>query len=232
MNRKILVIEDNSATLETVSLAFEFRWPGAVILSTDKGTTGVELVEKESPDMVILDLGLPDIDGIKVLQDIRLFSDVPIIILTARTGDGYVVHGLEMGADDYITKPFDPMELLARVKNVLRRTRMPQLRGAQSKIAGGSLTIDLGAKQVTLDDKPIALTATEWTLLSELMRNEGRVVTQEQLAERLWGESAYEVPSTIRSYIARLRDKLDDNAQNPRIILTSHGTGYRFVRPR
>lgn len=229
---KVLVIEDDTAVVEAVSLAFEFRWPGAILLPTDKGTRGVELVEEESPDVVILDLGLPDIDGIKVLQNIRLFSDVPIIVLTARVENGSVVQGLEVGADDYITKPFDPMVLLARVKSVLGRTRMPQLRGTQSKIAGGNLTIDLAAKEVTLDDESVALTATEWTLLSELMRNEGRVVTREELAERLWGESAYEVPSTIRSYIARLRAKLGDNPQNPSIILTEHGTGYRFVRPR
>ncbi len=228
---KVLVIEDDPATVEMLSLAFEFRWPESILISTDKGIKGAELVEKESPNVVILDLGLPDMDGIEVLREIRQFSNVPVIILTARTEDSAVVRGLELGADDYVTKPFDSMVLLARVKSVLGRTEMPQLRGTQSKVSADSLVIDLAARQVTVNGTPVALTATEWTLLSELIRNEGRVVTQERLAERLWGENTLEISSTIRSYVARLRIKLDDNPQSPKIILTERGTGYRFVRP-
>jgi len=228
---KVLIIEDDAATVEMISLAFEFRWPESILLSTDKGIKGAELVEKESPNVVILDLGLPDIDGIEVLREIRQFSNVPVIILTARTEDSAVVRGLELGADDYVTKPFDSMVLLARVKSVLGRTGMPQLRGTQSRVSADGLVIDLAARQVTVNDTPIALTATEWTLLSELIRNEGRVVTQERLAERLWGESTLEISSTIRSYVARLRIKLGDNSQSPKIIVTERGTGYRFVRP-
>lgn len=229
---KVLVVEDDPAIVEIVSLAFEFRWPGWVLSSTDSGVKAVEMVETELPDVVILDLGLPDIDGIEVLQEIRRFSNVPVIILTARTGDSDVVRGLETGADDYVTKPFDSMVLLSRVRNALGRTHMPQLRGEQHRIDAVRLTIDLSAHIVALDNKPVALTATEWTLLSELVRNEGRLVTQEKLAERLWGESAFEAQSTIRSYVARLRTKLGDDPQNPRIILTERGTGYRFLRPR
>ncbi len=228
---KVLLIEDDPATVESVSLAFELRWPDTTFLSTGKGGEAAELVEKESPDVVILDLGLPDIDGMEVLHEIRRFSDVPVVILTGRTGDTDIIKGLEDGAEDYVTKPFNPMVLLSHVKSVLGRTHMPGLRGEQSRIIVGSLTIDLAARQVTLDDKRVALTATEWTILAELVRNEGRVVTQEQLAERLWGESVYEA-TTLRSYIAHLRAKLGDNPQNPSIILTERGTGYRFVRPR
>ena len=229
---KVLLVEDDPAIVEIVSLAFEFRWPGWVLSSTDSGVKAVEMVETELPDVVILDLGLPDTDGIEVLQEIRRFSNVPIVILTARTEDSAVVRGLETGADDYVTKPFDSMVLLARVKNALGRTHMPQLRGEQRRIDAVRLTIDLSAHIVTIDNKPVALTATEWKLLSELVRNEGRLVTQEQLAERLWGENAFEAQSTIRSYVARLRTKLGDDPQNPRIILTERGTGYRFIRPR
>jgi len=228
---KVLIIEDDPATVEMVSLAFEFRWPESILLSTDKGIKGAELVEKESPNVVILDLGLPDMDGIEVLREIRQFSNVPVIILTARTKDSDVVRGLELGADDYVTKPFDSMVLLARVKSVMGRTEMPQLRGTQSRVSAGGLVIDLAARQVTVNGTPVALTATEWTLLSELILNEGRVVTQERLADRLWGESTLEISSTIRSYVARLRIKLGDNPQSPKIILTERGTGYRFVRP-
>ena len=228
---RVLIIEDDPATVEMVSLAFEIRWPEATLMSTAKGIEGIELVEKESPDVVVLDLGLPDIDGMKVLRDIRQFSDVPLIILTARTEDSAIVQGLEWGADDYVTKPFDSMVLLARVKNVLGRTWMPQLRGNQGRIAGGGLVIDLAARQAIVNGNPVALTATEWTLLSELVRNEGRVLSQQRLAERLWGEGPVESSSAIRSYISRLRTKLGDNPQNPRIILTEYGAGYRFMRP-
>jgi len=229
---KVLIIEDDQATVEMVALAFEFRWPEATLVSTAKGAEGAELVEKESPDVVVLDLGLPDVDGMDVLREIRQFSDVPVIILTGRTEESAIVRGLEWGADDYVTKPFDAMVLLARVKNVLRRTQMPELRGDQGRIAGDRLFIDLAARRVTVDGNPVALTATEWKLLSELVRNEGRVVSQERLAERLWGENAVEVASTIRSYIARLRTKLGDHPQAPKIILTEYGSGYRFVRPK
>ena len=229
---KVLIVEDDPATVEMVSLAFQFRWPEASLVSTASGHEGVELVEKELPDVVILDLGLPDIDGIEVLREIRGFSDVPVIILTGRSENSAVVQGLEYGADDYVTKPFDSMVLLARVKSVLGRTRIPELRGSRSRIAGSSLTIDSAARQVTVNGTPVALTATEWMLLSEFVRNEGRVLSHQQLAERLWGDNAVMSPSTIRSYITRLRAKLGDDPQNPRIILNEYGIGYRFVRPR
>lgn len=229
---KVLVIEDDQATIDSISLAFEFRWPEASIVSTAKGDEGAELVEKEAPDVVILDLGLPDVDGMEVLREIRQFSDVPVIILTGRTESESVVKGLELGADDYVSKPFDFMVLLARVKSVLRRTTMPEFKGDQGRIAGGGLLIDLSARQVSLNSDPVRLTATEWTLLTELLRNEGRVVSQERLAERLWGESTVASSSTIRSYITRLRAKLGDSIELPKIILTERGSGYRFVRPR
>lgn len=231
---KVLIIEDDPATVEMVSMAFEFRWPEAVLVSIAKGVQGAELVEKESPNVVILDLGLPDMDGIEVLREIRQFSEVPVIILTARGESSDVVRGLELGADDYVTKPFDAMVLLARVKSVLGRTEMPQLRGTQSRVSASGLVIDIAARQVVVNDSPVALTATEWTLLSEMVRNEGKVVTQERLAEKLWGESSLEmeISATIRSYIARLRTKLGDNPQSPQTILTERGSGYRFVRPK
>ncbi len=229
---KVLIIEDDPTTVEMVSLAFQFRWPDSVLLSTGKGDKGAELVEKESPDIVILDLGLPDIDGIKVLREIRQFSDVPVIILTARTEDGAIVQGLELGADDYVTKPFNSMVLLARVKSILGRTIMPQIRGAQPRLSAAGLVIDLAARSCELNGKPVALTATEWTLLSELARNEGRVVSPQRLADRLWGGDMVESESAIRQYISRLRAKLGDNPQAPTIILTERGTGYRFIRPR
>ncbi len=229
---KVLLIEDDQATVESVSLAFELRWPGTTFLCTSKGGEGVELVDKESPDVVVLDLGLPDIDGMQVLHEIRQFSDVPVVILTGRTGDTDIIKGLEDGAEDYVTKPFNPMVLLSHVKSVLGRTRMPELRGNQARVDSEELTIDVASRRVTVKGKPVALTATEWVLLSELVRNESRVVSQQRLADRLWGADMVESESAIRQYISRLRAKLGDNPQAPTIILTEYGTGYRFVRPR
>lgn len=229
---KVLLIEDDPATVESVSLAFELRWPGTTFLCTGKGGEGVELVEKESPDVVVLDLGLPDIDGMQVLHEIRQFSDVPVVILTGRTGDTDIIKGLEDGAEDYVTKPFNPMVLLSHVKSVLGRARMPELRGNQARVDGKELSIDVASRRVTVRGKPVALTATEWVLLSELVRNESRVVSQQRLADRLWGADMVASESAIRQYISRLRTKLGDNPQAPTIILTEYGTGYRFMRPR
>ncbi len=228
---KVLIIEDDPATAESVSLAFQLRWTDATFLSTGRGREGIELVEKESPDVVILDLGLPDIDGMQVLREIRQFSNVPIVILSGRTGDSDIIKGLESGAEDYVTKPFNPMVLLSHVKSVLGRTRMPELRGNQARVDGKELSIDLASRRLTVRGKPVALTATEWVLLSELVRNEGRVVSQQRLADRLWGGDMVESESAIRQYISRLRAKLGDNPQAPTIILTEYGTGYRFIRP-
>lgn len=229
---KVLIIEDDVATIDAVSLAFEFRWPEASIIFTTKGDEGAGLVERETPDVVILDLGLPDVDGMDVLRRIRQFSDVPVVILTGRVESQSVVRGLELGADDYVSKPFEPMVLLARVKSVLRRTSMPELKGDEGRLAGNGLLIDLAARQASVGGEPIRLTATEWVLLTELVRNEGRVVSGEKLAQRLWGGTVPDDASTIRKYVSRLRAKLGDNPANPRLILTVHGSGYRFIRPR
>lgn len=229
---KVLIVEDDPATVETISLAFELRWSGTEVISTALGAEAAQLVEKESPDAVILDLGLPDEDGFKVLPEIRRFSDVPVIIVTCRGDQISVIKGLELGADDYITKPFDPMVLLSRVKSVLRRTSMPELMGNGGVVSGGNLVIDLAARRVTVDGNPVSLTATEWKLLSYLVRNEGRVVSQQTLAERLWEDEALEDTASIRKYISRLREKLGDDPHAPKVLLTEHGIGYRFVRPR
>ncbi len=229
---KVLLIEDDPATVESVSLAFELRWPDTTFLYTRKGGEGVALVEKESPDVVILDLGLPDIDGMEVLHEIRQFSDVPVVILTGRTGDTDIIKGLEDGAEDYVTKPFNPMVLLSHVKSVLARTNMPELRGNLARIVGSELIIDLAARRVSVKGKPVSLTASEWVLLSEFVRNEGRVVSHQRLADRLWGGEAFVDTSALRVYISRLRAKLGDDPEMPRIITSERGSGYRFIRPR
>ncbi len=228
---KVLLIEDDPATVESVSLAFELRWPDTTFLSTGKGGEAAELVEKESPDVVILDLGLPDIDGMEVLHEIRQFSDIPVVILTGRTGDTDIIKGLESGAEDYVTKPFNPMVLLSHVKSVLGRTHMPELRANEARIVGAEFNIDLASRRVIVKGKPVSLTASQWVLLSELVRNEGRVVSQQRLADRLWGGEAFVDTSALRTYISRLRAKLGDDPKVPRLITSERGSGYRFIRP-
>ena len=230
---KALLIEDNQEIVSTVSLTFKLRWPDAVLLSSDKGAEGIAMTETESPDIIILDINLPDMEGFEVLKQIRLFSDVPIIILTIRETEVDKVMGFEMGADDYITKPFSPLDLLARVKAVLRRAGMPQSGGEDvPPFTAANLTVNFTTREVYLSDKRMHLTPTEYKLLCQLVRNEGRTVTQQALRQQVWGNTEYVDPSTIKKYIYQLRTKLSDTSDPPQIILNERGIGYKFVKPK
>jgi len=184
---KVVIIEDQAELVEAVSMCFELRWPDVIILSTGEGIKGLELIEAESPDVVILDLGLPDIDGFEVLRQIHLFSDVPIIVLTVRNQKMDIVRGLELGADDYITKPFDHIEFLARVKAVLRRTSMPQLKRNTEPFQSGKLRIDFDTQEVSLGGEKMKLTPIEYNLLQHLAKNAGHVISHHALLDRVWG---------------------------------------------
>ena len=228
---KVLIIEDSPDITETISLCFELRWPGAKIISTTEGKKGITLAETESPDVIILDLGLPDIDGLEVLKEIRSFSDVPIIIVTVRSDEIDRVKGLELGADDYLTKPFSHMELLARIKAVLRRTRMPELKTNEGSFHSSRLNIDFATRTVTVDGKPVKLTPTEYDLLRYLVMNEGTVLTHRALLEKVWGEEYTDSPEYLKVYAQRLRNKLEEDPSNPKLIISERGVGYKFVRP-
>ena len=228
---KVLVIEDDPGIIEVVSLCFQLRWSGTSLASAATGNKGVELVETESPDVVILDIGLPDMDGYQVLREIRRFSDVPVIMLTVRSEDTHVAKGLELGADDYITKPFSHIELIARVQAVLRRTQGLSVTDEERPFTSGKLSIDFGRNEVVLDGKPIKLTSTERKLLYHLIRNEGRILSHESLLGKVWGESYVDARDLLRVHIQHLRQKLGDNTESPNIIVTEHGMGYKFVRP-
>jgi two-component system KDP operon response regulator KdpE len=223
------VIEDNREIIEAVSLCFELRWPGAIMTSATEGEKGVEMVETESPNIVILDLGLPDIDGFEVLRQIRAFSNIPLIILTVRSGEMEKVKGLELGADDYILKPFAPAELLARVKAVLRRSQMPELRGDEKLIIAGKLSINFATREIMREGKPIKLTPTEYNLLYQLARNAGRVLTHQTLLEKVWGSEYMDSAEYLKVYIQRLREKLEEDPSNPKMLLSERGVGYLFV---
>lgn len=224
---KVLIIEDDKEIVDAITLAFQIRWPEAKVVSTRLGKKGVELVETENPDIVILDLGLPDISGFEVLSQTRLFSHVPIIILTVRADEADVVKGLEWGADDYILKPFRQLELLARVKALIRR----QTPTEEESLTSGPLRLEATSGQLHLDGKEIALTITESRILAHLMRNSGHVVTHSSLAEAVWGNDYPGAADSLKVHIRRLREKIESNPSQPKLILTKAGVGYFLSRP-
>jgi len=223
---KVLLIEDDKEIIDAISLAFRIRWPEADVVSTRLGQKGYELVESESPDIVILDLGLPDISGFEVLRQIRLFSKVPTIILTVRSDEADVVKGLEWGADDYIVKPFRQLEFLARVKALIRR----QAPSEEESLVHGPLRLDTIARQLYYGGKEINLTVTENHILSHLMRNAGRVVTHSSLAEAVWGDDYPGSADSLKVHIRRLREKIEEDPGRPAFILTRTGVGYFLAK--
>lgn len=229
---KVLVIEDREEVAENVCLCLKLAWSPVSIIVTADGDKGIDLAETESPDIVILSLELPDMDGFDLLKQIRSFSDVPIIVLTAKEAEMDKVKALEIGADDYITRPFSAIDLIARVKAVLRRATMPQLRANQySTFVSGNLTINFATHDVFVSGEPVKLTPIEYNLLCNLVRNEGRVLSHRFLLEKTWGSDYIDDTSSLKKYIYRLRIKLKEN-QNPKpMLITERGIGYKFLRP-
>ena len=228
---KVVVIDDSPEITEVVSLCFQLRWSGTELSSAETGTKGLELVESVKPDIVILDVGLPDMEGFEVLREIRRFSQVPIIMLTVRGEDTDVAKGLELGADDYITKPFSHIELVARVQAVLRRVKGMPTTSNEKPFVSGKLSVDFASNEVRVDGAPVKLTSTESRLLYLLVRNDGHLVSHENLLTKVWGESYADARDLLRVHIQHLRQKLGDSVDSPTIIVTEHGMGYRFVRP-
>jgi two-component system response regulator VicR len=224
---KVLIIEDDREIVEIITLAFEIRWPGVTLVNTHLGNKGIELVESENPDVIILDLGLPDTNGFDVLKEIRTFSDIPVMILTVRGEESDVVKGLEWGADDYMVKPFRQLELLSRVKALTRRSTNIN---RDKAIVHGDLNYNPSVRQLFRGDHEIMLTRTEGTILYQLMRNAGQVVTHSGLAEAVWGEDYPDAVDSLRVYIRRLREKIENNPDNPEIIITKTGVGYMLAK--
>ncbi len=228
---KVLVIEDDPGIVEVVSLCFQLRWSGATLLSATTGASGIHMVESESPDVLILDIGLPDMDGYQVLREVRRFSDVPVIMLTVRGEDTSVAKGLELGADDYITKPFSHIELIARVQAVLRRSQGLSVSEEERPFNYGRLSVDFARNEVFVSGRPVKLTSTERKLLYHMIRNEGRVLSHETLLAKVWGDTYMDARDLLRVHIQHLRQKLEDDAESPSVIVTEHGMGYKFVKP-
>ena len=227
---RLLIIEDDPIISETVTICFSLRWPEAEIVATDSGENGLKLATAQAPDVIILDVGLPGMDGYETLRRLRSITDAPAILLTARSGDVSKVKGLEWGADDYITKPFSHIELMARVRAVLRRTvaaSPEQSRGNYINEAAG-LEIDLDSRSVTRHGQAISLAPLEYSLLYHLTNNEGRVMTHKALLTKVWGQEYVQEVDYLKVYIRRLRTKLNDDPQNPELVHTERGVGYIF----
>jgi two-component system KDP operon response regulator KdpE len=228
---KLLVVDDEPDVVESVRLGFTLQWRDVDVLGAGRGEEALDVIEQERPDIVLLDIGLPDIDGFEVLRQVRAFSDVPVLMLTARDDAMDKVKGLELGADDYVTKPFNHLELMARVKAVLRRLEMPPPASRAPSFRSGPLEVDFARHEARLDGKRLDLTPTEFRLLYHLVRNVGHVLAHTTLLAKVWGREYVDEVDYVRVYIRRLRDKLGDNPEAPRFIATERGLGYRFLPP-
>jgi DNA-binding response OmpR family regulator len=225
---RILVVDDDLGLQKLARVNLESR--GYQVSTASDGEAALRCFEEEDPALVILDVMMPGLDGFETCRRIRASSDVPIVMLTAKDQEEDVVRGLECGADDYVTKPFSVDILIARVKAVLRRTKFPE-EMPQPSLRSGDLVIDFEQHRVTVVGEEVGLTATEFKLLSLLTRNAGRVLTQDQLLERIWGWEYRGERHILQVAVARLRQKIGDDPHNPKYIVTKVGIGYTFVKP-
>jgi len=220
----VLVVDDEHRYRELLEMNLGRR--GYRVLQAADGLSAINAVEQETPDLVILDLKLPDIDGYEVCRRIREYSNVPIIMLTAKAEPQEKVRGLSTGADDYITKPFSAEELLARVAAVLRRTEVARGDVGAESFRCGALRIDYAQHRVTVADREIPVTPGEYRLLTVLAANAGRVVVQEEILRRVWGEGYSTATALLQTAVRRLRTKIEDEPAEPRYVLTKRGIGY------
>ena len=226
MTTTVLVVEDEAKLRDLLRSYFERE--GMVVLSTASGSEAIDLAERGRPDLVVLDLGLPDVPGEDVAQDLRSFMDVPILMLTAKASESDRIRGLELGADDYMTKPFSPRELVLRAQAILRRGRDASPHGDRFSFGDGALVIDEARREVLLDGNRVDLTPTEWGLLTALATTPGRVYSRFELINRTRGYEFEGYERTIDSHVKNLRRKIESDPGSPRIIETVLGAGYRL----
>jgi DNA-binding response OmpR family regulator len=226
VRRQILVVDDEERMVRFIRMNLEHD--GYQVMEALNGKQAIDKL-RDTPDLILLDVMMPDLDGFEVLETVRQVSNVPVIMLTAKGEEDDRVRGLELGADDYITKPFSPRELVSRVKAVLRRTE-----GATGSMHGlievdERLRIDFDRREIWLEGKLVKLRPTEYRLLYHLVQNAGWVVSHDQLLQKVWGYEYRDEPHYVRLYINYLRQKLEKDPSDPRYILTERGVGYRFV---
>ena len=229
---KILIVDDDHDLLEALGLGLQLQWPGVDIITAKDGDAALTRFFEDVPDVVLLDVGLPRLDGFQVLRKIRQVSDTPVLMLTARGEELDKVRGLEIGADDYVTKPFSPLELLARIKAVLRRTDLPPPARAAASFRADDLTVNFDSQEVRKGEQAVSLSAIEYRLLYQLVRNAGHIVPRETLLARVWGDEYRDQTDYLKVYVNRLRTKIEDDPERPKLILTERGLGYRFARSR
>ena len=219
----IVIIDDESQIRKILSITLESN--GFKVIEAENGKDGIILVATSHPQLVILDLGLPDRDGLTVLKELRTWTNIPVIILSVRNSEEDIVKALDIGADDYLTKPFNTSELLARIRANIRRT----IQSEESTVfINGNLKIDLAARIVKKDKEEIKLTNTEYLLLVLLAKNVDKVLTHRFILKEIWGPSAVENSQYLRVFIGQLRKKIEDDYSNPNYIITESGVGYRM----
>jgi DNA-binding response OmpR family regulator len=229
---KVLIADHERDVVDILTLTLSMHWQGCEIAAASNGEEAVSLYFSELPDLVIVDIGLPRMSGFEVCRRLRQISDVPILMLSSTGGEMDRVRGLELGADDYIGKPFSPLELVARARAVMRRSRLTPLASAARIVVDEDLTVDLENRRVEVRGEEVRLTPTEFRLLSHLVSNAGRILSHKTLLGKAWGRQYESAVQMLKVQIARLREKLGDSAQNPRYIFTERGAGYRFAKPK
>ena len=227
-SHKILVIDDEPEIIRAVRLTITLQAPAWQVLDAHDGQQGLEIIAREAPDLVLLDLSMPGMHGFDVLQELRLTSTVPVIFLTVEDDELAKVRGLQLGGDDYIVKPFGHLELLARIRSVLRRTA-GYAQPPEQPYASGDLQIDFARRRVTVAGEPLRLTNTEYHLLEVLARNAGHIVENDVLLQRVWGYERGDESESLKVLIYRLRQKIEPDPANPRYVLTERGVGYSFA---
>ncbi len=227
---KILAVDDEKRMVRFIQLNLE--QDGFQVITAYNGKEAIEQVRTQLPDLILLDIMMPDINGFEVLKKIREVNSVPVIMLTAKGEEDDRIQGLELGADDYITKPFSPRELVSRIRAVLRRTKSFKEDQVDLIIVDDRLTIDFSRREVWVNGEKVDLRPTEYRLLYHLVQNAGWVNTHEQLLSKVWGFEYQDEPHYVRLYVNYLRKKLEEDPSNPKYILTERGVGYRFVNYR
>lgn len=226
--KRILVVDDEPRMIGFIRMNLELE--GHQVIEAHTGLEALEAVRTQLPDLILLDVMMPEIDGFETLRMLREFSNIPVIMLTAKGDENDKVYGLELGADDYVTKPFGPRELSSRIKAVLRRADMPSASPEQAILRiDDNLSVDFNQREVIVKGKRIKLRPTEYRLLYHLIENAGWTVPHDQLLAKVWGYEYRDEAHYVRLYVNYLREKIEEDPSNPRYILTERGVGYRFV---
>lgn len=228
---KILIVDDEPDICEIITIAFNLRWPELEITSAGTGAKALALVESENPDAIILDIVLPDADGFDLCAQLKAKSNAAILILSVRSTEKDKVRGLRLGADDYITKPFNHYELLARLKAVIRRRRQSGNAESDSNYRGQRISIDFGKKRISVNGVQIDLPPVEYSLLYHLVKNANRVIANRTLLAKVWGRDYVDQLDYLKMHIQSLRSKLESDPEDPKLIVAEKGLGYRFVEP-